>query len=394
MHEVGGVQGVFQNVSSSHNDYWGIPHQLTSLNDGDREVWGSRIPAIQLDPGASTAHATSLATDDFTKGDYATLTKEKWTDTSAACVDLGKGASSDGSQKANVQCNLAGAHTVATSKYDAQFLAFAPQYSVTLSSSVATSDIRKDPVLGTVVDTQAVARDLTFMGPGGVAYVGSVTAVVEARAHGRPGTARATYTRSFENVIAPGYSCTTACDVSSVLRAIDSALLGEGVRVEAPAPSITQTPKGAQASVVLDPWEGRQREVLANDDPTHQEVPALRVSVILDSVHRSRLVLDFAAVQATASYDVFTIAPSTSFAPVPPTTLVTRVLQSLPGPARVPVGDDVIQETVRNPGHPGGLLLLLPPASLLPAMMWGLLGFPLLVSSRRRQLLRVLGRRP
>lgn len=390
VHEVGGVDSMLQNVVANRANYWRTLHQLSGLpenpSDGDRDLYGARVERARLSRDEASAEAISFDADSATRSDFTALAGEPWPYEGVRCSDLGTGPQTKSGDAAAVTCHREGNAVTAGSTFDDATLP--EQVSVGWArSNVKIERLRES---GIRVTTDAEARDVQI---GEDVRLGRVLAHAETIARGRRGTARAIYTRTFENVTTPAYSCSAECDVPRVLTGLSSAL-GVLFTVELPEDERAETPGGARGSALRHPAGHQQDVVFNNQSDVERQIPALRLSAVLDNSARSRLVIEFAAVQAVSTYQISLLAPDSVFPqpPAPPRTLppIPRLRVDALPPQGASVPDATA--TVREPGRPARWILLAPGRTLLLSSMWALFAVPVLLGRRRRSLLGLLGR--
>lgn len=389
VHEVGGVAGVLQNAF--YSDTWAVIISATRLKDGDRDIYLARVNRAHLSQDEASAAAIAADRDANTDADYETITEqtrgipsEKWPFPEAACNDFGSGAKPEPVDGASVSCAQKDGRAEGSATYVA---VDSPQVSVGASSS--TASVRLDPALGLVSEAASEVRNVIIGEQVTISRIASVARVV---AKGVPGSASATYTPVFEGVTAGSFSCSTQCDVTKTLEAI-STTLGSQFRVELPASEVVATPGGAHAHAFREPWQHQQDVVIANQDPTELQVPALRITYIGDNAVASRAVLEFAATSAIATD--LRIGPATKDDEGPPISILPPVVTVQPPPLPTvetppPDGGGLVRKVLRVLGRPWGLTFALGPRTFA---LWMLLAVPLLLLARRRQLLRVTGLR-
>jgi hypothetical protein len=221
---------------------------------------------------------------------------------------------------------------------------------VSVASSAFSGRAFRDPGLGVVTESTAIAKGIEIHAPSGSVSIGEVVTIARTAAHGRPKTAAVSWERSFSGVVvrdASGevtFRCGDAdsCDPRAAITAMNE-VLGTRIRVFLPEPESKATPKGAFASVARTDSDYYNALTVNNDNS--RAVPGLEIIVFNDSVEKSRLVVQLAGVQASSIYGI-------SFLPgpggdglvggLPPQVLPTGILPSIgpyvpgPGPSVVP----------------------------------------------------------
>ena len=289
-------------------------NQLTTPGDR-RTFYGHAVQAALTNQDSSTAIAAPIHVDDSaTAKDLSTGgadavppavdgAGQQWPADVVQCSDLGTGKKDGDEQSqagsAHVSCDLAGAAVSSSGLYTGQ----GDQYQGTVST-VRNADS------GELTTSKASAQNISIPVPGGTPLlVREVDASATTQAHGRPGTAAATYTRTIQGFQSPSYSCDTNCDPQQVAAAITQSLTGAGLLAYALAPSPDPayfpngTPGGYQAVVAKDRGL-RVSEAAVNDDPT-DTVAGLEIVYVNDNLQgRSRQIVQFAAVHAESHYGI------------------------------------------------------------------------------------------
>jgi hypothetical protein len=311
---------------------------IPALKPGDRGLYFGRVARVDLRESGSSASAQAAAPDSLTDADLQNLRNTSlgqvvadtpaegaagafapaeqalrralepvaWPYPAATCLDGGGTPLGDAKRglggDAQVRCDLARARSVASASFGPFRLG---PLTVAASSTTATS--RKDPTLGAVTEIVSEARGVEAMLPGlGGFSIGRVRAVARSQAHGRPGTARATYERRIQDVRvldASGrevFAC-ASCRPEQVADVINGRL-GAKLRVDVPPAEVLATPRGAFAGVrktYRDYWGG----LVQNNDDSY-DLPALQVTLNNDTASKSRLVVQLAGVQASSIYGI------------------------------------------------------------------------------------------
>ena len=318
------------------------------------------------------------------------------------CSDFGSAATKGRqySDTAYVSCNLDGAKTEAGSSFVSDSALFltsnrtepvaAP---VQVSRSSSQVSLERTPGLGVVATTVTATADGISIA-GGI-HIGSVSTEIKTATHGRPGTSSVKRTVTVNDVTVGGaVICTRNCSSDTVQSAIETVQPGR-VHVDFPGAQTTQSPRGTFVGVVQDPWYHAERVFDGEKSETDYAVPAMTITMNLDSGARSRLVVDLAAASVTDSYRIYSLGKQAPFlpplagkvGPPPPLSLPGTLPGSLPTPsAAAPAVAQssgfgaVLANSARFLfGSPGRMLALLP--------VFLLLGVPVYLSARRRLLL-------
>jgi hypothetical protein len=426
---VGGVNGAAQNIVQSPDDWWGklqglvqvpslsdpsgtaqTPPVSQNVNDGDRQVYFARVNRAFVSEGEASATAIKADRDTTTDADYGTVTspdqrvdpdqpsqtRQAWPYSAAACADHGDGVPDQSADGASAKCDQSKGQVTTTAIFDqANGVPGVIQTGGSDSSSTLTRAVGQ----GVSVETTAEARDVQI----GVVHIGKIISLAKAKAAGRPGTSDAHYTRTFENVSMPNFSCTTNCDPQQVVDHMN-AVLGSKIIAELPRYTAQKTPKGAAASAEREAWEHQQDVVVNDQAETERQVAALRVTFLNDNSARSRVVFEFAGAEADAEYDLYRLDRG-GFGPSETSVLDVPGLPSItPGGLVVPPFSptpNVAGGTGHGGSGPGSLLhqlghglrvlLMGRHSTLLSVCLWALLLTPIFFAARRRYLLRLMG---
>lgn len=388
LHLVGGVGGLAKNaVYLDGANYW--PFAPTGLKDGDRDLYLARVTAAHLSQDEASAAAIRADRDDTTDSDYRALAarssgamSEAWPFGRAECRDFGAGSSPGEAEGSNARC----AQRAGTVAADASYAGADVSGLVSVGWSSSTAGIMLDKAAGLVAEATAETRNVVI---GNEVHIGRIASQIRVAARGTAGSSTVSHVRSFEGVSAPGYTCASECDPFAVARVVSEAL-GAQFRVEIPAADTIATKGGAHAHVLREPWTHQQDVVLSSQDPTEQQVPALRITYIGDNAVASRLMVEFAGAMGAATYlragKGSAVGPGPALpGPLPdlPTILPSNVAR--PGDAVSPkTSDSIIRRIVRGVRHGWRLAFGMGPRSVA---LWTLLLFPAFLLARRRQLI-------
>jgi hypothetical protein len=305
---------------------------VSDLRSGDRGLTAARIPSVDLRPVGASATAQALVEDSSTEAELKDGAGVEWPWTPASCLD-GSGeaveASGGGSGgEATVRCDLAKDSVTA----EAGFGAVSGQ-GFRIGRSTFSATARRDPKLGVVTTSIATARGIELAPPGaGTVSIAEVAATATTSAHGRPGTAKASWERTLSGVVvrdADGKvthragECTSSVkeeQCPGLARQINSAL-GTRMQLDFFTPDVVRTPKGAFAGIQQSDgqyFNGRTvngQGTSFTSESGSRAVPALQLTVFNDSVERSRLLVQLASIQTNS---IYTIAPEAEYASNPP----------------------------------------------------------------------------
>ena len=321
---VGGYSGAL-NVAGDVGSAAGV-------RGGDRGLTMARVPSLDLRPIGASATAQSFVPDGNTEAELEEEAEQEWPWTPASCLD-GSGeaveAVGEGSNgEAIVRCDLAKNTVTARTTSDGL-----SGDGFRIGRSTFAAESHRDAKLGVVTTTTATAEGIELSPPGGgTVTIAEVTAIATTSAHGRPGTAKAKWERTLSGVVVrdadgevtqrTGECTTTAAEdqCASLQKQINDAL-GSRMRVDLFEPEVVRTPKGAFAGVQqTDSQFFHARTVNGQGTSFTGEggsraAPALQLTVFNDSVERSRLLLQLAAIQTNS---IYTIAPAATYDPTPP----------------------------------------------------------------------------
>ena len=329
------------------------------------------------------------------------------------CANSGTSGESDAAGTATAACNNDAGTVSDNAAFDPSSGASGMQY----GSSVT---VQGGTYKGMSVTSSAWAKHIALpasASPG--VYIQEIDTAATSLAHGRPGSASASFSRKIYGFSSPSYSCSdgtaSPCDPQKVVAAIDAAFARAGVNAAAFAPSPDWTllhgsPGGYQASVTKD-LALLENDSTMNDDPTDTAAGLEIVYYNDGNAGREREVLQFAGVHAESHYGIYALgstvdsfagsspsdagAPSTGTAGVvgdaTPVTTAGPVVAPLPSSKTNPLVAvahhiaDVFQEGWR-------LLVSDPKTAALLAGVWGLLGMPVYLAIRRRSLVSKIAR--
>lgn len=321
---VGGYRGALNFLAEAGS--------VTNLRGGDRGVTTARVPSIDLRPVGASASAQAVIEDSSTEADLEEGAGVEWPWTPASCLD-GSGeaieAAGEGpAGEAVVRCDLAKSTVTARAASDG-----ISGEGFSIGHSTFDAEAHRDAKLGIVTTTTATATGIRLAPPGGgTVSIAEVTATAQTSAHGRPKTAKATWERTLSGVVVRNAEgevtqrvaeCTTTAkeDQCGPLQKQINDALGSRMRVDLFEPAIVRTPKGAFAGVQQnDSQFFNARTVYGQGTSFTNEggsraAPAFQLTVFNDSVERSRLLVQLAAIQTNS---IYTIAPEASYDSTPP----------------------------------------------------------------------------
>lgn len=302
---------------------------LGNLRAGDRGLTAARVPTLDLREGVSTARSQGLVSDANTAADLSDFGVKEWPWPSTSCFDGGGDAQDEDASGpaggSDVSCSLEDG----TARASAYFGELAVP-GISIASSRFDARSWRDPKKGVIALASSSATGIELSVPdGGSVSIDRVTATATTLAHGHSGTAKARWRRVIsgievrdanENVVQRVAECTSSPEEDDCERVFHDAnrLLQMRMRIRLPEPEVIHTPKGAFAGVEqsdADFFNGRtvnNQGTTFSGEASTRAVPALEVVVTNDSVEKSRLIVQLAAIQADA---IYTISPR----PKPPT---------------------------------------------------------------------------
>jgi len=426
----GGVNGFGARLQlvGGYGALLGVDDPLGRLRPGDRGFTAARVPRLDLREVGASATAQALVSDTNTEAELQGSGVGPLPWEPATCLD-GSGDRVENEAppapggRASVTCDLKKEEASASAAYGPLDVE-----GVSVASSSFDAMIHRDPKLGIVTETTAVARGVELSTPQGSVSIARVSATAWTAAHGRPKTTKARWERVLSGIeirdedghllTQPIGECASSDeeDLCGPVVEVINDVLEMKMRVDLFEPEVTETPRGAFAGVRqsdADFYNGRtvynQGTTFAGEAAS-QATPALQVTVFNDGVQRSRLVVQLAAIEATSIYTISPLPPSDP-APEPPlpdldvqapnvpstggtlsvnpprfnpvTHLDTDVAPPVPGQIATAAGSQEEETTL-------AFLTRSPKEALLMAGLWLLFGAAAWSSLRRRSLLAAL----
>lgn len=289
---------------------------------GTRGYQTGVVPDVDVGSFGVAARAVGRDVDDATTTDAENRGVEL-PDTTATC-NSPQAEDPSGTAAASVTCDgdtPLGKATADASGFTAGGGGGTPSIEVGATSFDTT--VHRDDEAGSATTTTSVARDVTASLPdGGSLVIGEVRATARTVAHGRPGTAVATWSRVLDAVTvhdAEGelvfgpVSCATVVtasggDVETQLSSCEPVVEAiadvahDRLEVRLPLPSVTATPRGAFAQIRETEPDHLQGATL-DDDPS-RALAALELRLFMDGTYKSRLVVQLAAIGANSIYTI------------------------------------------------------------------------------------------
>jgi hypothetical protein len=399
---------------------------------GNRNLFAAQVSLAQMSGDASsggTAKAESqgagldkATADDFrSRGfPYDSFMAGTGEFVPATCSDLGN--PDDTKAQTNVSSSAtcqAGQSAVASASANGP-MDLSP---VKVAHSHAEVTVQRDPALGVIVTSTAVAKGIDIAGG---LHIGEVRSIAVSRAHGRPGTAKSVFSTSInqvrianpttgETVFACGWAPSHTegtddpngrCDPTAVARAIDQ-YYGFTVHAEAGKRdgdvSVFNSPGGAQASVIKDPYSYWSQFNINSDGG--REVYGLQLTVFDDNLEASDVVVQLAGVRTQANYTVGAPKPAAEpdasgstdatvsgddprpFNPLAQdstqTTYIRQVSNTQPAALTIQNLARVIRRIFHQVAQGVRFLVRHPAEAGLFGMVWALMGAPLYLGRRR-----------
>jgi hypothetical protein len=220
-----------------------------------------------------------------------------WPIKDAYCADFGGEEAANTSTNAQVSCDSSKHVATASALFTGATI---DQLGV--SSSNFQSKVNVTGAMGSVSTITSTAKGISVLG--GRLQVRSVVSEASATAHGRKGTAKATWRREVQGVTIDGTPvCDQQCDTRAIIDAVNSAFAGKVV-VQFPLPELSQSPGGYEA-LVRRPEAQQLEEVLLNGEAQDRLfVPGMVIMVAEDGPKAARTRVDLAGVEAEAHYGI------------------------------------------------------------------------------------------
>lgn len=319
---------VYRQVGGTNNlQFNAVPFvvNVSPVSGGTRELDLAFLNKLSLDGRSASASTITIERDKAnTQADEQRIppgTPAKWPYVPVFCSDFGGSPKSAGTTQARVACD--GTRSAVTSGAVA-----GPSEAVAAGSDVPVIEVGEssytssatrtaaDGVLSTVTST---AKGISVLG--GVLRIGQVQVTAQARAHGRPGTATGRFDRTVSRVELNGTPlCSTECDVQQLAAQVNASLAGH-VHISFPSPDAAGakgSPRGASTIVRRQLPQQIEAELLDEQDPTHQEVPGMVVTVYEENNVPSRTIALLAGAAVEAHYLIYPLgAPVPDDAPPP-----------------------------------------------------------------------------
>jgi hypothetical protein len=309
---VGGLGGTALGPQLSQLPQFSVQGTSTPRPSGqDRFVGLGRVLLAQLTDASATANAVGLQYDEASASDFhnngldSTVQQNLPETERSQCGDYGGAPQTSMHTGSDVACDRDGEAATARAVEDRN-----QGGAISIGSGVAQTSVRRGKSgIGAQADATAMNIDLP-MPNGGRIHIDEARNVADTVAHGRPGTARSTLTPTLKGVAIYGptgtqlWSCSDCkpMEVAKMITEQDVRHLGAEVPRRDPEPSVTGSPKGAQAEVTKDAY-AYWSDFNINHDSTH-EVPVLQLTYYNDGSEASRLVVQLAGVFAESHFTI------------------------------------------------------------------------------------------
>jgi len=401
---VGGTSSLATNVSHFQS-------LQGSAHPGTRVLDVALAGGLTLSNDSATARAATVSIDDVTNGEInpsgdAGLKRIP----AQACNSFGARSTTQ-ADSISLSCDVDGARTTSDVSFSPpRVLLSDPQsgHPVTAPSPVQVRnahvhslqyrDGARGPLLGKVT---AEADGVNILGR---IQIGHITATAITSAHGQRSGSAASYKRTISHVVIDGRQiCASDCSAHDVVDRINRALAGHG-SIDLPDPRPSTSPGGVLAQVMQDRY-AHTEQTLFNDVPADSWVaPALSVTINLDSVQPSRLIVNLAAVTSSSFYRLYRLGQSqpgtpetetpelptvkVGGAPPPPDLGTTPTSSPIGQPADVASAPNTSTSAyVADVAKRLAFALRSPRGIFSVACIWALLALPAYLSARRRLLL-------
>jgi hypothetical protein len=305
-----------------------------NLRPGDRGIAAARVPTLDVRDAGATASAQELLSDSNTEAELKENTGAEWPWAPASCLDGAGGKPESNTQtsaqgEATVRCDLSKERAEVTVSFGT---VAAP--AVAIGSSYFSAIAYRDGKLGSVTEVTSSANGIELSAPDGTsASIGRVAATATTAAHGHAGTTRASWERVISGVEIRdaegevtdrlgGCSSSDEEDTCKELAEALSEALQIRMRINLPEPEVIKTPKGAFAGVQQTDADFHAARTVYNqgtafaEEAASRAVPGLEIVVFNDSVEKSRLLIQLAALQTNSIYTISPREPSAPSTPI------------------------------------------------------------------------------
>jgi hypothetical protein len=368
---------------------------------------------VSVDNEHATAEAVNMRIDDTTQGDTAKATGvgEEPPAPPVLCQDLDGTATNGTGDNATTQCDTTKQAASASSAASPPRMLLAARAddplpeAVQVRNATSTAKTERLPDGTTVSTATAVAHGVDILG---VVQIGTVTATATTSTHGQPGSAKATYTTTLQDVTINGQQvCNLTCRAGDVGAQINDAFDGRVQVSFSDAKKVTfASPGGVTARVAVDRYEHAEDQLVNDEAASSVITPAMKIVVYGDGAIAQREIVRLALVSVSQQYRVVPLdvdVPITSPGPPgPPGAPVT--VPGQPGTTITTGGtvggggtSDTPPTSLGNEGSGGGVfaglinglrVVLRSPNEVAGiACVWMLLALPAYLAARRRLLL-------
>jgi hypothetical protein len=432
---VGGVGGTYPGELFGPTFLLSPAPERQKPNPGNQGLFLADVPLAQLSGdgagGTARAEARGAGVDEVTEADLrnqaATFEAPGAYDDFKAhigafapsrCADLGNPDDTKTQTGTNSAVSCDAGKTVVASASPSGPMDLSP---IKITYTHADVTVARDPVLGVITTSTAVAKGIDIAG--GI-HIGEIRSTAVSRAHGRKGTAKSTYSTSVnqvrlanpatgETAFACGWATENAddtkgnCNPTAVAQAINQ-FYGLQIHAEVGLRDkdiyIFNSPGGAQAIVVKDPYLYWSEFNMDNDGG--KEVYGLQFTLFDDTLQPSRLVVQLAGVRSEAKYGIGVAKPaiepdatgSSSAAttddslnplslsaqdPSSQTAYIQQVSGNAPAALSIQNLTRVLKRIFRQVAQGARFLVRHPTEAGLFGMAWGLMGAPIYLGRRR-----------
>ncbi|HEX9774926.1 MAG TPA: hypothetical protein VGB83_05030 [Actinomycetota bacterium] len=348
---VGGISGL---TSPARTGAVGGQVDRELATPGDRGFWVARLTSMDLRNVGASATAQAVVTDDVTRDQLRTLQNDvesgnltgadpdalqespvsdrrtevasalEWRWSPASCLDPGgEPAREDPSGpagRATVECDLSQERAVAESRASAFGADHLSVGTIAVGSARFKATANRRIGEGASLGTLAVVDNLSIEIPGvGELRIAEIRNAVTTAAAGMDGTAdvaaRATISgaRILDASGAVVYAC-EECDARVLARHVNDEF-SHLMRIRVPKPDVIET-KGGAFAAYREQMADYINDLVMNNDSS-AAVPALHVEIYNDWAEKSRLVLQFAAIESSALYGVTSLPTAGDPPPIP-----------------------------------------------------------------------------
>lgn len=351
---------VYRQVGGTNNlQYNAVPFVVNAspISGGTRELDLAFLNKLSLDGRSAGASTITIDRDKAnTQADEQRIpagTPAKWPYVPVFCSDFGGSPKKADTTSARVTCD--GARSMVTAEAIAgpsEALGAGSDVPVVeVGESSYSSSATRTSAAGVLATVTSTAKGISILG--GVLRIGQVQVTAQARAHGRPGTASGRFERTVSRVELNGTPlCSAECDVQRLATQVNTTLAGH-VHIAFPSPDPAGqkgSPRGASTIVRRQLPQQIEAELLDEQDPRHQEVPGMVVTVYEENSVPSRTIALLAGAGVEAHYLIYPLG-----SPVPDETGPTPT-QGAVGGGGSPAPSGLPADVLDGAGGPGPVI--------------------------------------